>query len=178
MVTSAPVRIAAIGAGRLGLLHAENLARHVPGAELAVVVDVDAAAAQRAAAACGVPATTDVARVLADPTVDAVEICTATDTHADLIVAAAQAGKAIFCEKPIALTLEDTDRAIAAVEEAGVLLQIGFMRRYDPAYQEAQRLIAAGEIGRPLTFYSLTREGSISPSRDFLARRGGSSPIC
>ena len=167
------MRIAAIGVGRLGLLHAQNLARRVPGAELALVVDVDEPAARRAGDLCGVPYTTDYRAALADDSIVAVEIRTATDTHADLIVAAAQGGKHIFCEKPIALTLADTDRAIAAAEQAGVLLQIGFMRRYDPAYQEAKRLIDEGRIGRPFTFRSTSFDSSISPSRDFLERCGG-----
>ena len=176
MVTSAPIRIAAIGTGRLGLLHAENLARRVPGAELVMVVDAHEQTARRAGERCGVPYATDPGVVMADPSISAVEICTATDTHADLIIAAARAGKHIYCEKPIALSIEDTDRAIAAVEQAGVLLQLGFMRRYDPAYQEAKRLIDAGRIGRPLTFRSTTFEGSISSSRDFLERCGGIFP--
>lgn len=169
----APVRIAAIGAGRLGFQHALNLARHVPGAELTVVADVDAEAARRAADACGVPAATDIAAVLADDTVRAVEIATSTDTHADLIVAAARAGKHIFCEKPIALNLADADRALAAVHAAGVTLQIGFMRRYDRAYLEAKRLIDAGAAGTPFAFRAISNDGSISPSREFLERCGG-----
>jgi len=168
-----PVPIAAIGVGRLGLLHAQNLARRVPGADLRVVVDVDEGLARHAGELCGVPYTTDYRDVLANTGIAAVEICTSTDTHADLIVAAARAGKHIFCEKPIALTIEDTERAVAAAAEAGVLLQIGFMRRYDPAYQEARRLIDAGRIGRPLTFRSASLDSAISPSRDFLARCGG-----
>ena len=167
------VRIAAIGVGRLGLLHAENLARRVPGAELAVVVDADEARAARAGTELGVPHSTDIAATLADPTITAVEICTTTDSHPDLIIAAAQAGKHIFCEKPISLDLAAADRAIAAVEQAGVLLQIGFMRRYDSAYLEAKRLIDEGRIGRPLNFRSTTMEGGISPSREFLASCGG-----
>lgn len=172
-MASATIPVAAIGVGRLGLLHAQNLARRVPGAELRAVVDIDEDLARRAGGLCDVPHTTDYRAVLADETIAAVEICTPTDTHADLIVAAAEAGKDIFCEKPIALTLADTDRAVAAVEGAGVLLQIGFMRRYDPAYQEARRLIDADRIGRPLTFRGASLDGSISPSRDFLARCGG-----
>ncbi len=167
------LRVAAVGVGRLGLLHAQNLARRVPGVQLAVVVDADEAATRRAGALCGVPHTTDYAAVLADPSITAVEICTASDSHADMIVAAARAGKHIFCEKPIALTLSDADRAIAAVDKAGVLLQIGFMRRYDEAYQEAQRLIEAGSIGRPLTFRSASLDSGISSSREFLESCGG-----
>lgn len=167
------VRIAAVGVGRLGLVHARNLARLVPGADLAVVVDVDEDAARRAGEVCGVPFSTDYEAVLADDTITAVEICTATDTHPDAIVAAARAGKHVYCEKPIALDLAEADRAIAAVKEAGVMLQIGFMRRYDPAYREAKRLIDEDRIGSPIAFRSASLDNGISPSRDFLERCGG-----
>ncbi len=167
------VRIAAIGVGRLGLVHARNLARLVPGAELAVVMDINEEAARRAGEICGVPYTTSLDGVLSDAGIAAVEICTATDSHPDDIVAAAQAGKHVFCEKPIALQLAEADRAIAAVEKAGVLLQMGFMRRYDPAYREAKRLIDSGEIGRPLLIRAASMDSGISPSREFLERCGG-----
>lgn len=168
-----PVRVAAIGLGRLGAIHAENLAHHVPGATLAMVVDNDPERAAAAGARYAVPYGTEPLVACMDAGIDAVEICTPSDSHAALIEAAARAGKAIFCEKPIALSLDDADRALAAVDRNGVLLQIGFMRRFDPAYLEARRLIDAGEIGRPLTFRSASLDGSISPSRDFLARCGG-----
>ncbi|HWE60490.1 MAG TPA: inositol 2-dehydrogenase [Chloroflexota bacterium] len=172
-MAEAPIRVAAIGLGRLGLVHAMNLAHHVPGAQLALVVDVDEHAARIAGERCGAPYATDAQAALDDPSIQAVEICTASDTHADLIVAAARAGKAIFCEKPIALSLADADRALAAVERAGVPLQIGFMRRYDAAFREAKHLIDQGKIGRPLTFRSASLDGAISPSREFLKRCGG-----
>src|SRR5271166_6032896 len=95
-----PLRIAALGAGRLGILHAQNLARRVPGAELALIVDSDPATARAAGMLCGVPYHTDPLVALRDPEIQAVEICTASDSHAPLIIAAAAAGKAIFCEKP------------------------------------------------------------------------------
>jgi scyllo-inositol 2-dehydrogenase (NAD+) len=165
--------VAALGLGRLGAVHALNLARHVPGAELALVVDVDEQAAHAASEQWHVPFATDAGVAFDDPSIQAVEICTPSDTHADLIARAAHAGKAIFCEKPIALTLDDADRALAAVARAGVPLQMGFMRRHDAAFREAKRLIDEGAIGRPLTFRGASLDGSISPSRDFLARCGG-----
>jgi scyllo-inositol 2-dehydrogenase (NAD+) len=167
------LQIAAIGAGRLGAIHAENLARRVPGAALALVVDADPLAAQRTGERLGVPYATSIEAALDDRAIDALEICTASDSHADDTAAAARAGKAIFCEKPIALSLEDADRALAAVAEAGVYLQIGHMRRFDPAYREAKRLIDEGRIGRPIVFRAASLDASISPSRDFLARCGG-----
>jgi inositol 2-dehydrogenase len=167
------VRVAAIGVGRLGLLHASNLATRVPGASLALVVDANGEAARAAGEQLGVPYSTDFTSALEDTGIDAVEICTASDSHAALISLAAEAGKAIFCEKPIALNLEDADRALATVAAAGVPLQIGHMRRYDRAYVEAKRLIVAGSIGRQQTFRSASLDGSISTSREFLARCGG-----
>ncbi|HVA92561.1 MAG TPA: Gfo/Idh/MocA family oxidoreductase [Chloroflexota bacterium] len=167
------VRVAAVGVGRLGLLHAKNLASVVPGASLSMVIDSDSKAARLAGETLGVPYSTDLADALGDRAIDAVEICTASDAHADQIVAAAEAGKAIFCEKPIALSLQDADRVLEAVERAGVLLQVGHMRRYDSAYLEARRLITAGEVGRPYMFRSSSLDGAISSSRDFLVRRGG-----
>ena len=88
---------------------------------------------------------TGVEELLAAADVDAVAICASTDTHADLIVAAARAGKAIFCEKPVSLDLAEVDRALAAVEAAGVPFQIGFNRRFDPAHQAVRDAVAAGE---------------------------------
>ena len=172
-MTDGLLRIAALGLGRLGMIHARNLAGRIPGAELALVVDTNSDVAGAAGESLGVPSATDPAVAFADRSIDAVEICTASDSHADLIVAAARAGKAIFCEKPIALNLEDADRALTAVQAAGVLLQTGLMRRYDPAYLEARRVIVGGSIGRPIVFRSASLDGSISPSREFLARCGG-----
>lgn len=172
-MTEGSLRIAALGLGRLGAIHAHNLAGHIPGADLAMVVDTNHDVARAMGEELGVPSATDPDVAFADPSIDAVEICTASDSHAGLIVAAARAGKAIFCEKPIALNLEDADRALAAVEAAGVPLQIGLMRRYDPAYLEARRLIAAGSIGRPIVFRAVSLDGTISPSREFLVRCGG-----
>jgi scyllo-inositol 2-dehydrogenase (NAD+) len=140
---------------------------------LALIVDSNPEVARAAGLECGVPYHTDPLVALRDPAIEAVEICTASDSHAALISAAAAAGKAIFCEKPIALSLEDADAALATVAAAAVPLQIGHMRRFDPAYQEAKRIIDAGEIGRPFSFRSASLDGGISPSREFLARCGG-----
>jgi len=142
------VRVALIGAGRIGKSHAETLAFRVPGAELVGVADVFPDAAKRVAETVRAPKwTTDALELVHDPEVDAVAIASSTDTHAPLIVAAAEAGKHVFCEKPIALDLEATDRAIAAVARAGILFQIGFQRRFDPAYAKAKELITSGALG-------------------------------
>ena len=138
--------IALLGAGRLGAAHAWTLAGF-PEARLAVVADPQPAA-RSVAVALGARFAHDPEAAIHDPEVEAVVIVTPTGTHAALIEAAARAGKAIFCEKPIALDPESTQRALAVVRETGVPLQIGFQRRYDPGFAEARRAIAAGELGR------------------------------
>ncbi len=144
------VNIGLIGAGRIGKMHAEHLAFRVPDANLVAVADVFPEAAQQCAATCRVPAAfSDYRRILDDPDVDAVVICSSTDTHAQIIEEAAAAGKHIFCEKPIDFDLARIDRALAAVERAGVKLQIGFNRRFDPSFKRARDLVAAGKIGEP-----------------------------
>src|SRR3990170_4092736 len=127
------VRIGVLGCGRIGRMHADLLANRVPGASLATVFDVVAESAAEVAARHGVPVAASVADVL-DSDVDAIAICTTTGTHAELITLAAAAGKPTFCEKPISIDLATVDAAIAAVDEAGTLLQIGFNRRFDATH--------------------------------------------
>jgi myo-inositol 2-dehydrogenase/D-chiro-inositol 1-dehydrogenase len=148
-VSAPPVRVGVIGVGRIGSMHAELLARRVPGATVACVFDAREESAREVAEELGVPATADVDEVLAAPDVDAVAICTSTDTHAELVVAAARAGKAIFCEKPVSLDLAEVDRALAAVRDAAVPFQIGFNRRFDPGHRAVHRAVADGSVGAP-----------------------------
>jgi myo-inositol 2-dehydrogenase/D-chiro-inositol 1-dehydrogenase len=145
----APLRIGVIGVGRIGRMHAGLLARQVPGAAVACVYDEHGESARSVADELGVPATDSVGELLAADDTDAVAICSSTDTHADLLVAAAEAGKAVFCEKPVSLDLAEVDRALAAVEAAGVPFQIGFNRRFDPAHQSVHAAVASGAIGAP-----------------------------
>ena len=128
------LRTAVLGVGRIGKMHAELLARQVPGASLAMVQDISADAAAAVGKQLDVPHTTDVDAVLASPDVDAVAICSSTDTHVPFLIAAARAGKAIFCEKPISLDLAKVDEALAVVAASGVPIQVGFNRRFDPAH--------------------------------------------
>jgi myo-inositol 2-dehydrogenase/D-chiro-inositol 1-dehydrogenase len=144
-----PIRIGVIGVGRIGSMHADLLARRVPGAAVASIFDAYPESAATVGAGLGVPVAASVEEILAAPDVDAVAICTSTDTHADLIVEAARAGKAIFCEKPVSLDLETVDHALQAVDEAGVPFQIGFNRRFDPAHAAVRAAVAAGEVGDP-----------------------------
>lgn len=167
------IRVGVIGAGRIGRVHAENLAYRLPGVELAVVADPIAAAAQDCARALRLDRwTADYREVLADKTIDAVVIASSTDTHAPIIEEAAAAGKDIFCEKPIDLDLAKVDRALAAVDRAGVRLQIGFNRRFDPSFAKARDLIAAGGIGKPHMIKVTSRDPKPA-SLEYLAVSGG-----
>ena len=167
------VTVGLIGAGRLGARHARTLATRVPDARLAVVADSDGARARVVADELpGVAWSGDPAIVLGDPGIAAVVIVTPTDTHAALIEAAAAAGKDIFCEKPIALDLATTDRALAAVRAAGVRLQIGFQRRFDPDFARVRALVRAGELGRPALLRTTLRDPR-PPAPAYLATSGG-----
>jgi myo-inositol 2-dehydrogenase/D-chiro-inositol 1-dehydrogenase len=167
-VGTATVGIGVIGVGRIGRMHAELLARQVPGASLAAVHDADPAAAD----GVGGRRHDSVDELLADPAVDAVAICSSTETHADLIVAAARAGKAIFCEKPISLDLAEVDRALAAVERAGVPFQIGFNRRFDPAHQAVHEAVMRGDVGEPQLVRISSRDPA-PPPMEYVRGSGG-----
>lgn len=167
------VRVGVIGAGVMGRYHCETLALRLTGAELAGVADTDGAAAGRAASLSpGALATTDHRALLADPSVQAVVIASPNDTHAPLIREAARAGKHVFCEKPIALDLASADATLAEAARQGVKLQIGFQRRFDPAYREARRAIADGELGGVELIVGTTRDPS-PPGVEQLRRSGG-----
>ncbi|MBD0322359.1 MAG: Gfo/Idh/MocA family oxidoreductase [Aldersonia sp.] len=154
-----PLRIATIGAGRMGAHHAELIARHVPGASLVAVADPVAAAAERLAHDLEAPvATTDPDEVLGRSDVDAVLVTAPARRHTDLVVAAARAGKHVFVEKPMAIMLADADRAIAAAEAAGIVLQVGFNRRFAPGFAAARAAIDADKVGTPQLLRSLTRD--------------------
>lgn len=154
-----PLSFGLIGAGWIGSFHAETLARRLPGARLAAVADPDPAVAERLSA----PRTYgDPLDLIADRSIDAVAICSPAATHADLVVAAAQSGKHVFCEKPMALTLEDADRAIDAANTAEVALQVGFNRRFARDFADMRARIVEGAIGTPQLLRSLTRDPGIS----------------
>ena len=153
-----------IGAGRIGRVHAESLAFRLPEVRTLAIADVNREAAQAVAARCGIPTVTESsASVFANSEIEAVLICSSTNTHADLIVQAAQAGKHIFCEKPIAHRLDQIDRALAAVEEAGVKLQIGFNRRFDANFARVRQAVVSGEIGTPRLMHIISRDPAPPP---------------
>ncbi len=157
-----PIRIAVVGAGRMGLTHAENLARRVRGVRLVAVTTSDPQRAAEARRRCGdVNVYKDLDALLAAECLDAVAISSSTAAHADNVVRCAGEGLQIFCEKPLALTLEDCDRVIAAAADAGVALMVGHVRQFDAGHTEAKRHIEAGHIGRPLVFRSIS--GDVDP---------------
>jgi myo-inositol 2-dehydrogenase/D-chiro-inositol 1-dehydrogenase len=162
-----PVGVALIGSGRMGVYHGATLAQRLPGARLAAVADPAPGAAERLAAEWDVASVyTDPAQAFADPAVDAVVIAAPARFHANLIVAAANAGKAVFCEKPGALSLADLDYALDAVRTAGVVLQVGFNRRFAPDWAAARELLDRGALGTPRLLRSVTRDpGGFDPSR-------------
>jgi myo-inositol 2-dehydrogenase / D-chiro-inositol 1-dehydrogenase len=160
--SSDPVRVALIGAGRIGTSHATLLAECVPSARLVAVADPRPEASARLAAAVGARDAGDAAAVLADPEVEAVVITASSIAHADLVTAAAAAGKAVFCEKPMGMTLEEIDRGVAAAEAAGVPLQVGFNRRFATDFAAARRLIDDGVVGTPQLMRSVTRDPGLA----------------
>jgi len=155
------LRFAQFGAGRIGAIHAANLAT-LRDTHLLHVVDVNADAARALADRHGARVAT-VAEALGDPAVDAVIIASSTDTHAELAIAAARAGKAIFCEKPIDLSLKRVDACLAAVKKARVPLFVGFNRRFDPSFAALHARIARGDIGSVEQVIISSRDPGLPP---------------
>ncbi len=167
------LHIGIIGAGRIGRVHAETLAFRLPESKIVAITDVNRDAAQSVAARCGIPTIADsAAEIFANPQIQAVLICSSTNTHADLIVEAAKAGKHIFCEKPIAHNLDQIDRALAAVKAAGVQLQIGFNRRFDANFARVRQAVATGEIGVPSMMHIISRDPG-PPPISYIRASGG-----
>ncbi len=166
-----PLGVAVLGAGRIGRLHAELLAHRVGGARLVGVADAVAELARAVAASLGVRAASP-EELLSAGEVDAVAVCSSTDTHVALVVEAAKAGRAIFCEKPIAHDLAGVDRALEAAEAAGVPLMVGFNRRFDPAHAAVRAAVAGGEIGLP-HLVRITSRDPEPPPASYAAVSGG-----
>ena len=165
--------IGIIGAGRIGNVHTETLAFRLPEAAPVAITDVNRAAAEQLAARCGIPTVAASSEeILADRKIQAVLICSSTNTHADLIVQAAQAGKHIFCEKPIDLCLSKVDATMAAVVKAGVKLQIGFNRRFDANFARVRQSVTSGEIGKPHLLHIISRDPA-PPPLEYIKVSGG-----
>jgi len=167
------LKMGLIGAGRIGRLHAEHLTSRIPSADLVMVADPFEEAARSCAERYGIPSYGRDYRVVLDhPDIQAVVICSSTDTHARIIEEAAQAGKHIFCEKPIALDLPSIDQALDAVKRSGVKLQIGFNRRFDTNYRRVHQAVEQGKIGRPLVLYIVSRDPE-PPPIEYIRVSGG-----
>ncbi len=165
-------RFSVLGVGRIGQIHARNIARHAgAGAVLAYVSDVNAAAAEATAAELGAR-TVSLDEAISSADVDAVVICTPTDTHADLIDRASAAGKAIFCEKPIDLDSARIRRSLEGVARQRTPLMIGFNRRFDPSFASLKARLDAGEIGTPELITILSRDPA-PPPVEYIRRSGG-----
>jgi myo-inositol 2-dehydrogenase / D-chiro-inositol 1-dehydrogenase len=154
-----PVRVGIVGTGAMGAVHARVLAEAVAGARVAAVCDARGDVAEAVASeAGGATVHAGGSDVVADPGVDAVVVASPADTHAELVLACLEAGKPVLCEKPLAATLEDCRRVVAAEAALGRrLVQVGFMRRFDPGYAELRRRLRAGEIGTPLLAHCVHR---------------------
>jgi scyllo-inositol 2-dehydrogenase (NAD+) len=158
------VRICLIGAGRVAKVHANSLKSHVPSSELVAVVDVNEAVLQETAHQFDIAGRfTSLNDALDGAKFEAVVITTPTFTHKDLSVRAAEAGKHVFIEKPMAMNVEECDAIIQAAEANDVIMQIGFMRRFQPEFVMAAERIKAGEIGQPMTIKSLTNGPGLPP---------------
>ena len=164
------IDVAVFGAGRIGKIHAANLIQQ-PGANLKYVSDLNAEAAHALATQSGAQVV-DIETALADGSIGAVLIASSTDTHADLILRAAAAGKAIFCEKPVDLTLARAKACALAVTEAKVICMIGFQRRFDPTFEALKVRLAAGEIGEPEMLVVTSRDPG-APPVSYLKSSGG-----
>jgi len=169
----AKVHVGIIGCGRIGQCHAANLANKVPDAELVCVSDFFEESARLLAKQYNVPmACTDYKDLINNADVHAIIVCSPTDTHADIIKEASAAGKHIFCEKPIDKSLTVIDEALAAVEEAGVKLMIGFQKRYDADFGRAYDARAKGFLGTPVKLH-LTSRDPAPPPVGYLKNSGG-----
>jgi myo-inositol 2-dehydrogenase/D-chiro-inositol 1-dehydrogenase len=158
------LNVGVIGAGRIGKVHAETIAFRIPEAAVVAIADPNLATAQALAARCGgARASVSADDVFGDQTIDAVLICSSTDTHSSMITKAATAGKHIFCEKPVDLSLEKIDAALAAVEKAGVKLQIGFNRRFDANFARVRQAVLSGEVGTPHMVHIISRDPGPPP---------------
>ncbi len=167
------LRIGIIGAGRIGKLHATNLMRSVPMAELAAVSDVYEPAAKELAEKLNIPAYySDYRKILEDETIDAVFICSSTDTHSPISIEAAKAGKHIFCEKPIDHDLDRIAEVLDAVKAAGVKYQVGFNRRFDRNFRHVHEVVKNGGVGN-VHIVKVTSRDPEAPPISYVKVSGG-----
>lgn len=162
-----------IGAGRIGQVHARNIKYHIPQAELAAISDLQKEIAEKLAGELDVPFfSSNYQDILNNHEIDAIIICSSTDTHSRIIIEAAEARKHIFCEKPIALEMDEIEQALRVVEEQGVIMEVGFNRRFDPSFRKAHDMIANGDIGKP-RLVKITSRDPEPPPLEYVKVSGG-----
>jgi len=167
------MKLGLIGAGRIGKLHGEIVTYHIPGVDIKMVADIFADQAKEWADELSIAnLTTDYTDILKDPEIDAVLICSSTDTHAQMIIEAADAGKHIFCEKPIDFDIERIRQALRAAEAARVKLQIGFNRRFDHNFQKVREIVANGDLG-DVHIVKITSRDPAPPPIEYVKVSGG-----
>ncbi len=167
------IGIGVVGTGRIGKLHIQHLSQNIPEAELITICSLDTETAQILTEQYNLPkVTSDYTALLSDTQIDAVLVASSTDTHVEICQAAAEAGKHIFCEKPIALDLEQIDETLAIVEKAGVKFQVGFNRRFDKNFMQVREAVVAGEIGEP-HILRITSRDPTPPPIEYIKVSGG-----
>jgi myo-inositol 2-dehydrogenase/D-chiro-inositol 1-dehydrogenase len=169
----AKITVGIVGAGRIGKIHAENIRYFIPEARIKTVADPVADKLGEWAHGLGIEKVArDAREIMSDPEIGAVVICSSTDTHADMVMAAAAAKKHVFCEKPIDLTVEKVKRALAAVDKAGVRLQVGFNRRFDHNFRRVRELVQSGALGTPQIIRITSRDPG-PPPPEYVKVSGG-----
>jgi myo-inositol 2-dehydrogenase/D-chiro-inositol 1-dehydrogenase len=167
------VKIAVIGTGRIGSVHTRNLVNRIPEADVAAVCDIRLEVAQAVADELGIERVVkDYHALLDDKDIDAVLIATNTDTHAFIVKDAANAGKQIFCEKPLALDLARIDDVMETVEKTGIKLQVGYNRRFDKSFRHVREVVASGELGQPCVL-RITNRDPEPPTIEYAKTSGG-----
>ncbi|WP_246637622.1 inositol 2-dehydrogenase [Crassaminicella profunda] len=167
------MKVGIIGAGRIGKVHSQSIMNHIPEVEIKAISDVYLEGAKEWAEKMGIPtATQDYKEILNDPEIDAVLICSSTDTHAQISIEAARAGKHIFCEKPVDLSVAKVEAVLEEVKKAGVKFQVGFNRRFDHNFSKVKELIDGGKVG-DLHIVKITSRDPAPPPAEYVKVSGG-----
>lgn len=167
------INIGIIGTGRIGRIHAKNLKYLIPGSKVLAVSDIMLDSAKEVAQELEIPiCVQDYKEILKNKDINAVVICSSTDTHAQIMIEAAEAGKDIFCEKPIALDMDTINKALDSVKKAKVKLMLGFNRRFDPSFKKAKEMVEQGKIGKP-HFVRISSRDPEPPPAKYVAVSGG-----
>lgn len=168
------IKVGIIGAGRIGRVHSESITKYVKGAEIKAISDIRVTEElEQWAKEMGIPNVyDDYQKILQDPEIDAVLVCSSTNTHASISIEAAQAGKHIFCEKPIDANVDRIKTVLAEVEKAGVKFQVGFNRRFDHNFKAIKQRVVAGDIGEPHLIRVTSRDPA-APPIDYVKVSGG-----